>query len=565
MSDAQPMGTVTYTYDAYGRRLTMSWPDGGLTLGYQFNDADELTALTQNSASLISFGYDSYGRRQQITRANGANTTYGYDSNLRLSSIVQPFNSTTLAYTAAGQIKSSIASLSAMTYAPVAKSTAYTANGLNQYSAVAGSALSYDSRGNLTGESGGTYTYNANNLLLTATQSGVTSTLTYDAENRLLSVAKNGNTTQFLYDGSDIIAEYNGTGSLLRRYVHGPGESEPLVWYEGTTLGTRYFLHTNAVGSIVGATNNAGTVLNTTAYDDYGGSTSSNSGYASRFGFTGQAWLPEIGMYYYRARLYSPALGRFMQVDPLGYSQGLNVYNYVHGDPINRTDPSGLQDDTTVTVQGQRPDCSSYGWWYSSHCASLWQSQQNGGWGYTRSDVVNSFFFSGPLTLAWVGQMQNCPAPSGADPKATTSVDMPNGSSVDLPAQDDNSTFKYSTVGFDAVAWVGFGVSGGTFTYNAVNGNIIQGTYVSYYGGGGSAMSISGGGGRSQGPGQFFGPTTNFNPSVGPISGSIGRNSSGYNAGVTFSKAKFGWSAAVTESNTVPVGEIKSIGCWSKK
>ncbi|WP_339749016.1 RHS repeat-associated core domain-containing protein [uncultured Maricaulis sp.] len=355
-------GAVSYQYDVAGRRTRMTWPDA-FYVTYDHDVAGAVTAIRQGAGStlLASFTYDNQGRRTAITRGNGVTTTYAFNSASRLSTLTQNLAGTTndvttsFTYNPAGQIATRAASNDAYAWnGHVNLDLLYGIDGLNQITSVTGqTAPVYDDRGNMTGDGAHTFGYDYSNRL-TSVSGGVT--LAYDPLGRLGTLQVGSVSTGFLYDGVDMIAEYNGSGVLQDRYVHGPATDEPLVHYTGSGTSTPEWLIADERGSIVALTNASGTATATNSYDEYGLPGASNSG---RYGYTGQVWLEETGLYHYKNRAYNPRLGRFMQTDPIGQAGGMNIYAYVGGDPVNARDPLGLACDP-ADADNHTHHCVSY-------------------------------------------------------------------------------------------------------------------------------------------------------------------------------------------------------------
>lgn len=242
---------------------------------------------------------------------------------------------------------------------PVLTDVYATANAVNQYPTINGSTVTHDGNGNLTaaklnagaGAPMAALGYDSQNRLLSVQNGSDTVESTYDTRNRLTSRTINGVKTLFLWDGWDLIEERDVTGAQVRRYVHGAAVDEILVMVDGQ--GAKYHVH-DALGSVTGLVDENGAVLESYLYDVFGqvavfdGSgvlQTGTSGAASgnRFLYTGREWIAEVGVYDYRNRVYSPKLGRFLQVDPIRFWAGdVNLYRYVGNGVVISRDPTGL-------------------------------------------------------------------------------------------------------------------------------------------------------------------------------------------------------------------------------
>jgi RHS repeat-associated protein len=166
--------------------------------------------------------------------------------------------------------------------------------------------------------------------------------------------------TYFNYDGWDLLQEGSNAWGPSRVYVQGNRVDE-IVWSNNTSTGEQAFHHYDARGHCTLLSDSSANILEQYEYDAFGQpyfyDASGNSigssdlfhqwqGYSqfgNRFLFTGREWLPDVRLYDYRNRMYQPELGRFLQPDPKEFGAGdYNLYRYCHNDPVNRTDPFGL-------------------------------------------------------------------------------------------------------------------------------------------------------------------------------------------------------------------------------
>jgi RHS repeat-associated protein len=244
-----------------------------------------------------------------------------------------------------------------------ASSISYAANSLNQYTAVGSASPTYDGNGNLTYDGHFTYCYDTESRLTSVLSAGTCAAPTttvasyaYDGQGRRKSKTVGATTTVYVTDADNReVLEYDGTsGALQNWYAFGLGPDEALNQMNvASNPNTRQTLIPDVIGSIVGPLDSGGT-LTKFGYQTFGENPSLTSG---GYRYTGRRLDPETlasssqpsGLYYYRARTYSPTWGRFLQPDPSGYSAGPSLYAYTNNDPLNLTDPQGFAADAART------------------------------------------------------------------------------------------------------------------------------------------------------------------------------------------------------------------------
>lgn len=208
------------------------------------------------------------------------------------------------------------------------------------------SELIYDLAGNLIDDGEQTtFEWDAANRLVALNYTGTTkrSEFTYDGLNRRVKIVeKTGGTVtstkKFVWIGSRIAQERDASNVITGRYF-AEGEQRPATGIQN------YYYTRDHLGSIREVTSGMGEVLARYDYDPYGKRTKLLNGREDvDFGYTGHYYHAPSGLNLTLYRAYNPTLGRWISRDPIGDKAGINLYQGVQNDPVNRIDPLGLLD-----------------------------------------------------------------------------------------------------------------------------------------------------------------------------------------------------------------------------
>jgi RHS repeat-associated protein len=372
--------TVTYNYDLKGQLTKITYPEGTHAVTRIYDAAGRMTSITDWLGNKTTFVYDADGNlvTETLPVSSGVTAKYSYDATSRLTGIVDAKGAADLAtfsYTrdALGQLSGATE-----TGVPSAGTDTYAYTALNQLSGVNAGSYSYNAADNVTGlivPSLVSLQYDTANELAKLTMGTQVTTFTYDSRgNRLNRTPPSGSPLTYAYDqanrmtgfGSNATYHYAGDGLRMSKtvgattqaftwdrsgilpllladgttdYVYGPGDS-PLEQVSGS--GTPLFYLRDQQQSTRLLVNSLGAAEASYTYDAYGNVIGKTGTIANPFGYGGQFTDAESGLIYLRARYYDPTTAQFLVVDPT--RADTNPYRYAHQNPLNRYDPTGLDD-----------------------------------------------------------------------------------------------------------------------------------------------------------------------------------------------------------------------------
>jgi len=384
----QTIGAVTksvgYGYTS-GRLATITMPSGQIVT-YGYNSNNQVTSVTVGATTVLSavtyqpFGpvtgwtwgnattmarsFDTDGKLSQFN--SGGLKTYAYDDAFRITGItdtVTAANSYTYGYNSLDRITS--ASKTGTTYGWTydangnrltqtgSGAATYTVSGANnRISSITGGlarTYSYDAAGNTLGYTTATAAYNNRGRMKTLVKASVTATYVYDAlGQRIKQSGGTPGTVLYMYDeAGHLLGEYSSTGVLVQETVWLGDIPVATLRPNGASVSI-YYVHADHLNTPIRVTRPSDNKLMWTWYKNPFGTDAPNENPASggtfkyNLRFAGQLYDSHAGLHQNWSRDYDPAIGRYVESDPLGLFDNVNTYSYVRSRPVSWVDPTGL-------------------------------------------------------------------------------------------------------------------------------------------------------------------------------------------------------------------------------
>jgi RHS repeat-associated protein len=392
-TNTQPSGrTLSYVYDARNRLVGIN--DGASSqpiVSYAYDGANRVALRAYRNGTTASYVYDADDRITSLTHSNaldliaGFNYSYDRDGNrLSAGALDVPSNSQTYTYDPLQRLTNfEIGSLSGPIIPSPSLQETWSldavgnwrfeqTNGLpeetdavnagNEITNLNGTTLAFDADGDLGQDARYDYVYDEENRLtqvVRLSDMAVVGQYFYDARGRrVMKIAAPAGvsfTNLYFYDDQRIMEEQNPGGQTLVDFTYGNYLDEVLTMDRG---GSSYYYHQDALDNPVALSDSSANVSERYTYDPYGTVTvldavynpeplnswgTPHSAVTNEWLFTGRQLDEETALYFLRARSYNSQKGRFLQRDPSDNQLGENEYEYVGDNPVNQTDPSGLQ------------------------------------------------------------------------------------------------------------------------------------------------------------------------------------------------------------------------------
>jgi len=337
MSTANYAGaSITSTYYADDDRHTVTFPNGvAETYTYRDNGPLDTLSLTGPSGPLATNSYTYDDALNVATRTDGDGVhSFLYDGANRVTQAVHPsasgLGTEGFAYDRAGNRKDP------------ANPSLWTYDTNNRIVQGGAATYTFDADGSVATKSdGSTFSHDVESRLTRYAGGSTTASYLYDSVGHRIRKTVNGTTTWFLWDGTSLLAEYDASGNRTMRYGYLPGA---FVAVQVQDANGTYYVHSDAMQAPRVLTDSAGQTVWQARYATYGAAVVNGNGVGIIYNqrLPGQYFDSESALSYNYMRYYDAALGRYAESDPIGQSGGVNLYAYVDGNPLNRSDATGL-------------------------------------------------------------------------------------------------------------------------------------------------------------------------------------------------------------------------------